>query len=223
MIAIAIDGPAGAGKSSVAKALAQRLGCIYLDTGAMYRAVGYKALRKGADPASAAQVLPFLADTLVDVAYEGGQQRIFLDGEDVSDRIRTAEIGMAASAVSAIPQVRERLVEMQRQIAEGKSVVMDGRDIGTVVLPNAEYKFFVTASPRERALRRYRELNQRGILDRTLEQLEEEIVKRDYDDSHREHSPLKQAPDALLVDTTGMGLEEVIEYLLQIIREGRKG
>ena len=223
MVAIAIDGPAGAGKSSVAKAVAQRLGCIYLDTGAMYRAVGYKALREGKDPSDALQVLSFLADTSLDITYEGNQQKIILDGEDVSGKIRTAEIGMAASAVSAIPQVRERLVEMQRKIAAGKSVVMDGRDIGTVVLPDAEYKFFVTASPRERALRRFRELEKKGILDRTLEQLEEEIVKRDYDDSHREHSPLKQAEDALLVDTTSMSLEEVIEYLLRIIREGRKG
>ena len=223
MVAIAIDGPAGAGKSSVAKAVEQRLGCIYLDTGAMYRAVGYKALREGKDPSDALQVLSFLADTSLDITYEGNQQKIILDGEDVSGKIRTAEIGMAASAVSAIPQVRERLVEMQRKIAAGKSVVMDGRDIGTVVLPDAEYKFFVTASPRERALRRFRELEKKGILDRTLEQLEEEIVKRDYDDSHREHSPLKQAEDALLVDTTSMSLEEVIEYLLRIIREGRKG
>ena len=189
----------------------------------MYRAVGYKALREGKDPSDALQVLSFLADTSLDITYEGNQQKIILDGEDVSGKIRTAEIGMAASAVSAIPQVRERLVEMQRKIAAGKSVVMDGRDIGTVVLPDAEYKFFVTASPRERALRRFRELEKKGILDRTLEQLEEEIVKRDYDDSHREHSPLKQAEDALLVDTTSMSLEEVIEYLLRIIREGRKG
>lgn len=222
MITIAIDGPAGAGKSSVAKVLSKKLGCIYLDTGAMYRAVGYKAVRMGIDPHDTDKVVPFLADTVIDVVYEDEKQKIFLDGEDVSDKIRTAEMGMAASAVSAIGAVRERLVEMQRQIAAGKSVVMDGRDIGTVVLPNASYKFFVTASAHERALRRYRELEQKGMLDRTLEELEAEIVRRDYDDSHREHSPLRQAEDAILVDTTEMSFDEVVDHLLKIIQEGKE-
>ena len=222
MFAVAIDGPAGAGKSSAAKILAKELGCTYLDTGAMYRAVGLKALREGVAPSDAAHVLPMLEQTALDVVFEGGQQKILLDGEDVSGKIRTAEVGMAASAVSAIPQVREKLVQMQRQIAAGKDVVMDGRDIGTVVLPDAKYKFFITASSRKRAQRRYLELEEKGILNRTLEELEAEIVQRDYDDSHRAHSPLRQAADAVLIDTSDLTLEEVTKELLRRVREGEK-
>lgn len=223
MITIAIDGHAGAGKSTAAKALARALGLVYLDTGAMYRMMGLKALRQGADPGDEAAVLPMLESTRIEVVAEGGEQRFLLDGEDVSSAIRTAECGMAASAVSAIPAVREKLVALQQQIARGANVVMDGRDIGTVVLPNAKYKFFVTASPAVRAQRRYQELLEKGLPAKPVKELEAEIEKRDYDDSHRAHSPLRQAEDAEYIDTTGMSAQEVIDHMLRRVQEGEAG
>lgn len=222
MITVAIDGPAAAGKSTAAKAVAKRLGLLYLDTGAMYRALGYKAAQMGLDPGDEGQVMPVLSGIELIVGHKDGEQRLFVNGEDVTDNIRSAECGMHASAISAIPAVREMLVAQQRNIAAGNSVIMDGRDIGTVVLPNADYKFFITASPAVRAKRRHEELVEKGLFAKPVEELEQEIIKRDYDDSHRAHSPLKQAEDAHLIDTTGMTLEQVVESILNVIKEGEK-
>lgn len=223
MIKVAIDGPAAAGKSTAAKAVAAELGLLYLDTGSMYRALGYKAMSLGFDPGNESQIIPMLQGTELRVAFAGGAQKLFVDGEDVTGKIRSAECGMAASAISAIPEVREKLVAMQQKLSEGASVVMDGRDIGTVVLPDAKYKFFITASPGVRAKRRHDELIAKGSAVKPVSELEKEIVKRDYDDSHRAHSPLKMAENALLIDSTDMTPEQVAAKILEIIREGEQG
>ena len=222
MITIAVDGPAGAGKSTAAKAVAKKLGLLYLDTGAMYRSIGYKAMKLGIPCGDEERVTNMLQSTELSVEYIGGEQRLFVDGEDVTGNIRTAACGMAASAVSALPEVRKMLVDMQRRIAGQKDVIMDGRDIGTVVLPNARFKFFITAAPSVRARRRYDELKAKGALDKTLEEIEAEIVKRDYDDSHRKHSPLKQAEDAVLIDTSAMNIDQVVEQMVQMVEKGAK-
>lgn len=208
---IAIDGPAGAGKSTIAKALAKSLGAMYLDTGAMYRAFGLYMLRRGADRDTAA-ILACVNDVDIDVRFVDGAQRMFLLGEDVTDAIRQPEVSLAASNVSAVPQVRERMVALQRKIAEGHSVVMDGRDIGTVVLPNATLKIFLTASAEERARRRCLELEQKGA-PVPYEQVLKEMIERDYQDTHRAASPLKAAEDAVHVDTSDLTLDESIQTL----------
>lgn len=217
-IQIAVDGPSGAGKSTIAKHVARTLGILYLDTGAMYRALALKALRAGVDPGDAAAVERLLGETRIDVAHREDGQRVLLDGEDVSEAIRTNEVSMGASAVSAHQQVRVRLVAMQQEIAAHNGVVMDGRDIGTKVLPDADVKIFLTASAEDRAMRRYLELQEKGMLDRTYEALLEEIRTRDHNDSHRIHSPLMQAEDAILVDTTGYTLDEAVAAIMAIIR-----
>ena len=213
---IAIDGPAGAGKSTIAKLLAAKLGILYLDTGAMYRAVGLKALNTGVDIADAAAVEKMLADTKIDVKQEEGVQHVYLDGKDVSVDIRENRVSKAASDISAVPCVRYKMVELQREIAAKCDTVLDGRDIGTFVLPNAEHKIFLTASAEERAKRRYAELKTKGS-DLTFEQIKDDILKRDYNDSHRALAPLKKADDATEVDTTSMTIEEVTEKLCAII------
>jgi cytidylate kinase len=221
-IQIAIDGPAGAGKSSAAKGVAARLGITYLDTGAMYRAVALKALRRGIPLLDEPAVVAMLETTSIDVIYKDGAQHVLLDGEDVSAAIRENHVSPAASAVSSLKLVREKLVSMQQQIAAGKPVVMDGRDIGTVVLPDAPYKFYITASSLRRAQRRSAELREKGLDSGSLEELQKEIEQRDYNDSHRENSPLRQAEDAVLIDTSDMTLEEVIDRMLEKISGGRK-
>lgn len=213
---IAIDGPAGAGKSTIAKLLAAKLGILYLDTGAMYRAVGLKALNTGVDIADASAVEKMLVDTKIDVKQEGGVQHVYLDGKDVSVDIRENRVSKAASDISAVPCVRYKMVELQREIAAKCDTVLDGRDIGTFVLPNAEHKIFLTASAEERAKRRYAELKAKGS-DLTFEQIKDDILKRDYNDSHRALAPLKKADDATEVDTTSMTIEEVTEKLCAII------
>lgn len=213
---IAIDGPAGAGKSTIAKLLAAKLGILYLDTGAMYRAVGLKALNTGVDIADASSVEKMLVDTKIDVKQEGGFQHVYLDGKDVSVDIRENRVSKAASDISAVPCVRYKMVELQREIAAKCDTVLDGRDIGTFVLPNAEHKIFLTASAEERAKRRYAELKAKGS-DLTFEQIKDDILKRDYNDSHRALAPLKKADDATEVDTTSMTIEEVTEKLCAII------
>lgn len=213
---IAIDGPAGAGKSTIAKLLAAKLGILYLDTGAMYRAVGLKALNTGVDIADAATVEKMLVDTKIDVKQEGGVQHVYLDGKDVSVDIRENRVSKAASDISAVPCVRYKMVELQREIAAKCDTVLDGRDIGTFVLPNAEHKIFLTASAEERAKRRFAELKAKGS-DLTFEQIKDDILKRDYNDSHRALAPLKKADDATEVDTTSMTIEEVTEKLCAII------
>lgn len=213
---IAIDGPAGAGKSTIAKLLAAKLGILYLDTGAMYRAVGLKALNTGVDISDAAAVEKMLTDTKIDVTQENGVQHVYLDGNDVSSAIRENAVSKAASDISAVPCVRYKMVELQREIASRCDTVLDGRDIGTFVLPNAEYKIFLTASAEERAKRRYAELKAKGST-LTLEQIKDDIVKRDYNDSHRTLAPLKKADDATEVDTTAMSIDDVVGRIYAII------
>ena len=208
---IAIDGPAGAGKSTIAKALARSLDAMYLDTGAMYRASGLYMLRRGADKDPAA-IVACVNDVDIDVRYENGAQRMFLVGEDVTQAIRQPEVSLAASNVSAVPEVRERMVALQRRIAEGHSVIMDGRDIGTVVLPNATLKIYLTASAEERAKRRCLELEQKGT-PVPYEQVLKEMIERDYQDTHRAASPLKPAEDAVHVDTSDLTLEQSVQAL----------
>jgi cytidylate kinase len=219
---IAIDGPCGAGKSTIARTLAKKLGYIYVDTGALYRAVGFYALLKGAKPSNAEDVVPLLSEIDVNIAFVNGEQRVFLNGEDVSEKIRTPEISMAASDVSAIPEVRKFLFGLQLKIARENNVIMDGRDIGTVVLPNADVKIFLTASPEDRAKRRYEELKCKGA-DVTYEEIYSDLLKRDYNDSHRETAPLKKAEDAILVDTTGFPFEKSVETLLGVILSRLEG
>lgn len=217
--AVAIDGPASAGKSTVAKGVSKKLGIIYIDTGAMYRATALKAIRMGIKEFTPEEVEPILPDISIEIRFVNGEQHILLDGEDVNGLIRTQEVSNGASKVSAIPAVRIKLVELQRKLAEKDSVVMDGRDIGTYVLPNAEFKFYVTADVEVRAMRRFKELEQKGQLNgMSYEQLLEETKERDERDSTREFVPLKQADDAVLVDTTHMNIEESIAYVVSIIK-----
>lgn len=218
IINVAVDGPAGAGKSTVSRAAAKAMGYIYVDTGALYRAVGVNALRNGIETKDRQAVAESLSDISVDLVFENGEQKVLLNGEDVSAEIRTPDASMAASDVSAVPKVRDFLFDLQRNIASKNNCIMDGRDIGTVVLPNAKVKVFLTASPEERAMRRFRELSEKGSAVK-YEEVLEDLIKRDYNDSHREIAPLKQADDAILLDTTGMTLEQSVESLIKIIKE----
>lgn len=218
MISIAIDGPAGAGKSTIARAAAAQLGFIYVDTGALYRAIGLFAQQKKIDFADKNAIIALLGHLRVELAFADGEQRVLLCGEDVSDKIRTPEVSMAASAVSAIPEVRAFLFDLQKDMARHNNVVMDGRDIGTVVLPQADVKIFLTASAEVRARRRCLELEQKGT-PAPYQDVLEDIKKRDYNDSHRAAAPLKQADDAVLVDTSDLTLEESISGLVGLIRQ----
>ena len=217
MINIAIDGPAGAGKSSVAKAVAAKLGFIYVDTGALYRSIGVNALRNNIQTDDAQSVEALLPQTKVELKFIDGTQRVFLNGEDVSEAIRMPEASMAASNVSAIPSVRSFLLDLQRDMAKNNNVIMDGRDIGTVILPDAQYKFFLTASAEVRADRRFKELADKGI-NVDYKALLDEIIQRDYNDSHRETAPLKQADDAILINSSNMNIDEVINAIISNIR-----
>lgn len=219
---VAVDGPSGAGKSTLAKAAASRLGIVYVDTGAIYRSIGYYVYCKGIDPKDAPAVIDILPHLDIQMRYgEDGVQRMILNGEDVSTQIRLPEMSMYASAVSAIPEVRTFLLEMQREMARRTSVIMDGRDIGTVVLPGAQVKIFLTAAAEVRAQRRMKELEQRGTPQPFAEVLQQ-IVERDWADSHREAAPLRQAEDAVLLDTSELNFDESLEAMLAIIR-GRAG
>ena len=216
---IAIDGPSGAGKSTLAKALAEALGFLYVDTGAIYRTVGLRAFRAGADPADPAAVIPLLEGLDIGMKYaDDGLQHMYLNGEDVTGEIRRHEISAYASAVSAIPEVRAFLLDMQRRLAASHDVVMDGRDIGTVVLPWADVKIFLTADPADRARRRYEELLQRGQ-DTDYDTVLRDLLQRDEDDTSRAAAPLRQAQDAILVDTTGNSLEQSFQVILDMIKE----
>lgn len=215
---VAIDGPAGSGKSTVAKRLAEKMNILYLDTGAMYRACALAALKSKIDMDNSMQVCDLMRDVSIDVIYEKGVQHVILDGEDVSEAIRMPEVSMAASAVSKHNCVRTRMVEKQREIASKTSCVLDGRDIGTVVLPDADFKFFLTATPEVRAKRRYDELTAKGHTV-CLDALKEEIIARDEQDATRAVSPLKQASDAILIDTSEMTIDQVLESVLIKMQE----
>lgn len=211
---IAIDGPSGAGKSTIAKAIARRLGIDYIDTGAMYRALGYKMLQLGITEDETDKVAELLETTVIDFSHGD----IILDGQVINNLIRTPEISMKASACSALGIVRKHLVKVQQEMGAKKSVIMDGRDIGTDVFPNARYKFFITATAEERAKRRYRELMEKGE-NVSYEETLESITQRDYNDSHREVSPLRKAEDAEEVDTTDMTIDDVISYICDKIEK----
>lgn len=213
---IAIDGPSGAGKSTVAKALAARLGIVYVDTGALYRTVGYYVRSRGVDPHNAQEVEALLPQIRLELRYENGTQQVYLNGEAMGDRIRTPEMSMYASAVSAIPAVRNFLLDTQRSIAKANSVVMDGRDIGTVILPNADVKIYLTASDECRAMRRYEELKAKGI-DTDYESVLADMLERDRNDSNRAVAPAVAAPDAIVFDNSGMQPDECIAGLMTVI------
>lgn len=218
-IAIAIDGPAGAGKSSLSKEVAKELSFIYVDTGALYRTIGLAASRKGLKKEDKAEIISMLNDIDVKLSFnDEGTQIVLLNGEDVSSFIRTPEASMFASAVSAIPEVRAFLLDLQRNMAKSDNVIMDGRDIGTVVLPDAKIKIFLTASPEKRAMRRHKENIEKGI-DSTYEEVLKDVNQRDYQDSHREIAPLKPAEDSILVDTSDYDFEGSKELLLKVIKE----
>ncbi len=219
-ISVAIDGPSGAGKSTLARQAARVLGFLYVDTGAIYRTVALACQRNGVDPAEAGQVAALLPELKIDLDYgEDGTQRMLLNGEDVSSQIRTPEISMLTSKVSALPEVRAYLLEKQRELARTRNVIMDGRDIGTVVLPDATVKIYLTAKAEARAQRRCAELREKGM-DVSFEEILQDVEQRDYNDMHREVAPLRQAEDARLVDTTLLDLEQSLDVLVSMIREG---
>lgn len=221
---IAIDGPSGAGKSTLARLISERLGYLYIDTGAMYRAAALKMINLGIDIKNdTASVVKAISDTDIRLSHIGGSQHIFLDGKDVTDFIRTGEVSMGASAVAAIKQVRLKLVELQRKIAENNNCIMDGRDIGTFVLPNADIKIFLTASAEKRAQRRYAELLEKGA-DVSYDEVLADMIKRDKNDSERSFAPLKEAPDSIRVDTSDVDLDGSVKLIEDIIlsRLGKK-
>lgn len=217
MINVAIDGPAGAGKSTIAKGVAKELGFIYVDTGALYRTIALNAVRNNVID-STDGIVNMLKDTDVKLGFKDGVQCVYLNGEDVSGFIRTPEISMGASKVSAIPEVRAFLLDLQRNIARENDVIMDGRDIGTVVLPDAQCKIFLFASPEVRANRRYKELIEKGE-NVTYEDVLDDVNKRDYQDSHRDIAPLKPTDESVMADTSDLTLEESIDYVINIIKE----
>ena len=218
---IAIDGPAGAGKSTIAKRLAKKLGFIYVDTGAMYRAMAYYFLQHDIDAKDERAIAAACPDVDVTITYENGEQQVLLNGENVNGVIRNEEVGNMASSTSVYPVVREKLVELQRQLAKSADVIMDGRDIGTCVLPDAQVKIYLTASSATRAKRRFDELTEKGV-SCDLAEIEKDIIDRDYRDMHREASPLCQAEDAVLVDSSEMNIDEVVEAIYQVYLKAEK-
>ena len=218
---IAIDGPAGAGKSTIAKRLAKKLGFIYVDTGAMYRAMAYFFLQHDIDAKDESAIAAACPDVDVTITYENGEQQVLLNGENVNGVIRNEEVGNMASSTSVYPVVREKLVELQRQLAKSADVIMDGRDIGTCVLPDAQVKIYLTASSATRAKRRFDELTEKGV-SCDLAEIEKDIIDRDYRDMHRETSPLCQAEDAVLVDSSEMNIDEVVDAIYQVYLKAEK-
>ena len=217
MLNIALDGPSGSGKSTAAKAIAKKLDILYLDTGAMYRACALETIYRGVDSFDEASVKTFINDIDLQIKYVDGAQRTILRGKDVSEDIRKNEVSMMASNVSSLPCVRLKMVEMQRKVAESTDCILDGRDIGTYVLPNCKHKFYVTASPEVRAKRRYDELIAKGqTVD--YDNILKEINQRDYNDSHRDFAPLRQAEDAIFLDTSDMTAEEVVDYIIAKVK-----
>ncbi len=221
---IAIDGPSGSGKSTLARSVARTLGILYLDTGAMYRACGLKAIELGINPKDELRISSMLENLRLDILFENGNQRVILDGEDVTERIRMPDVSVAASDISSLKPVRERMVHMQRDIAGKKNVVLDGRDIGSFVLPEARFKFFLTADPKERARRRLAEMALRGVTNQSYEEVLADLKYRDHQDSTRSFAPLVKTPDAIIIDTTAntpdQTLRELLSYLPEEIRSG---
>ena len=218
MLNIALDGPSGSGKSTIAKIISSKLDILYLDTGAMYRACALEAILQNADCLDEEKVAKFINEIDLKIEYENGTQKTILRGKDVSKDIRKNEVSLMASNISSLPCVRLKMVEMQRQVAKENNCILDGRDIGTYVLPNANYKFYITAKAEVRAERRYKELLEKGqAVD--FDTLLNEINKRDYNDSHRAFAPLRQAEDAILIDTSYMSVEEVVNTILEIINK----
>ena len=217
-----IVGASGAGKSTIARRVAGELGFVYIDTGALYRSIGYYVLKQGKNPEKKEDVTGSLPGIQLELRHVDGIQRVFLNDEDVSDDIRTPAVSMAASQVSAVPEVRAFLLELQREMARKNNVIMDGRDIGTVVLPNASLKIFLTADPEDRARRRYEELLEKGETV-TYEEVLRDVIQRDYNDSHREIAPLRQAPDAVLANTTGFPLEKSVALIRSLVEERLAG
>ncbi|MGI5855494.1 MAG: (d)CMP kinase [Candidatus Merdivicinus sp.] len=222
MISVAIDGPSGAGKSTIARAVARELGFLYIDTGALYRSIGFFVLESGRDPRKKEDVEACLSGIRLELRHVDGVQRVFLNEQDVSEKIRTPAVSMAASQVSAVPEVRAFLLELQRSMARENNVIMDGRDIGTVVLPDAGLKIFLTAAPEDRARRRFEELAAKGEAV-TYEEVLRDVVQRDYNDTHRDISPLRQAADAVLADTTGFPLERSVALIRSLVEERLAG
>ena len=218
---IAIDGPAGAGKSTIAKRLAKKIGFIYVDTGAMYRAMAYYFLQHDIDAKDEKAIAAACPDVTVTITYENGEQQVILNGENVNGVIRNEEVGNMASSTSVYPVVREKLVELQRQLAKSADVIMDGRDIGTCVLPDAQVKIYLTASSATRAKRRFDELTEKGV-SCDLAEIEKDIIDRDYRDMHRDTSPLCQAKDAVLVDSSEMNIDEVVDAIYQVYSKVKK-
>ena len=218
---IAIDGPAGAGKSTIARAAARSLGFLYVDTGAMYRAIALHLLRNHVEAENTDKIEGLLADMTIRIAYSGGEQQIILNGENVTSQLRKEEVGNMASKSSAIPKVREKLLQLQRDIARDNDVIMDGRDIGTFVLPNADVKVYLTASVEERANRRCLELKENGI-DADIEKIEQDIRTRDFQDMNRSIAPLKQAEDAVVIDSSRMSIPEVMDKIVDAFQESLK-
>lgn len=214
---VAIDGPAGAGKSTIAKLVAKEKGYIYVDTGAMYRAMAIHFLKKGILPEDTKGIIGACADAEVTISYENGVQQVYLNGENITSMLRTEEVGNMASKTSAIPEVREKLLELQRSLAKEKDVVMDGRDIGTNILPNADVKIYLTASVATRAKRRYVELSEKGIAC-DYEEISKDIQERDERDMNRETAPLRQADDAVLVDSSDMTIDEVVKTIIALCK-----
>ncbi len=221
MIRIAIDGPSGAGKSTISKAVAAKLGIIYVDTGALYRTVGYYVKSKGVNPRDNAAVTALLPEIIINIKYENSAQCVYLNGENLGDKIRTPEMSMYASDVSAIDAVRAFLLDTQRKIARENSVIMDGRDIGTVILPDADVKIFLTASAADRAMRRVRDLKSKGI-DADYEDVLREMLERDNNDKNRAIAPLVAADDAILLDNSGFEFEDSVNAVISIINEKSK-
>ena len=217
MVSVAIDGPAGAGKSTIAKAVAKQLEYIYADTGALYRSIALNAINSGTNTDNEAEINELLSNTKVEIKFINGEQRVFLNSQDVSDKIRTTEVSMMASKVSAIAAVRDFLLELQRGLARENNVIMDGRDIGTVVLPQAQVKIFLTASAQCRAKRRYKDYLAAGNTKESYEQILADIQQRDYNDSHRAVAPLKPAEDSVIVDTSDDTLEQSVEKITAVV------
>ena len=215
---IAIDGPAGAGKSTIAKLVAKELGFIYVDTGAMYRGLAVHFLKKGIVPGEVEKIEAACEDAKVELGYENGVQQVYLNGENITSQLREEAVGNMASVSSAVPAVRAKLLDLQRNLAKEKDVVMDGRDIGTVVLPDANVKIYLTASSKVRAKRRFDELTAKGV-SCDMDAIEKDIIERDYRDMHRETSPLKQAEDAVLLDSSDLDIDGVVEEMKKIIKK----